>query len=657
MQVRIFHINNLPVAVYICNNEGYITYYNRAAVKIWGREPEIGMELWNGSSKLYYADGSPLPIEVCPMALTIKHGVAVEGEEIILQRPDGTKRNILPYPVPVYNAAGELTGATNTLIDITDQKVDDGKQSMLAAIIESSDDAIISKTLDGIITSWNFGAQKLFGYTENEIVGRHITKLIPIERINEEDEIIGKIRQGKGVAHYETIRMSKTGEQIQISLTVSPIRNSKGVIIGASKIARDITRQKNTENRLQRYAESLEVLNNFGKVVSENMEVESILQKVTDATTQLTGAAYGSFFYNQADERGEPFTLFAFSGAPREAFEHVGMPGNSTISDHTFKNLTTVRVDDSNKDTRYNKNAPYFGIPAGHQQVASYLAIPVISKSGTVIGGLFYGHPDTGRFTFEHEQLVAGVSAQAAIALDNAKLYEEIKVLNSKKDEFIGLASHELKTPVTSINGYLQIVERNLDTDDRNKMFVSKARLQVGKLASLIADLLDVSKIQTGKLPFTYASFDMLHLLNEVAEMMHQTNTSHAIEFDFDDTELMVYADQQRIEQVIINLISNAVKYSPNADRIIIRASAANNKIKVSVQDFGIGIEKEQHDRIFSRFYRVENLAAHMSGLGIGLYITNEIIKRHKGKLHVASTIGEGSVFSFEIPVSQPVKA
>ncbi|RYE17610.1 MAG: HAMP domain-containing histidine kinase, partial [Sphingobacteriales bacterium] len=226
-----------------------------------------------------------------------------------------------------------------------------------------------------------------------------------------------------------------------------------------------------------------------------------------------------------------------------------------------------------------------------------------------------------------------------------------IKVLNGKKDEFIGMASHELKTPVTSINGYLQLIERTMPADDRNKAFVIKARNQVNKLASLIADLLDVSKIQMGKLPFSYSRFDMVALLAEVMEIMDQTHTSHKIELVCDERELLVYADQQRIEQVLINLISNAVKYSPKADRIIITAALSGKKVKVAVRDFGIGIEKDQHDRIFSRFYRVENLAAHMSGLGIGLYISHEIIRRHKGKLGLTSEVGVGSTFFFEIPV------
>jgi len=647
--------DNLPVAFYTCDQLGRITSYNQAAVKLWGRTPVIGKDLWCGSWKIFNVDGSPMPLDTCPMAITLREGIAVEGEEIVVERPDGTRRNVLPYPMPIFDTNGVLTGATNTLVDITEQKNSEKNQAMLAAIVESSDDAIISKRLDGIITSWNKAAERLFGYTEAEILGKHITILIPADRQQEELLIISKVRNNESFDHFETIRVTKAGKEIPISLTVSPIRDSKGHIIGASKIARDISRQKHAEERLAQYAESLEVLNSVGKTISENLDIQSILQKVTDTTTQLAGAAFGAFFHNVQNERGESYMLYTLSGAPREAFEKFGMPRNTAVFAPTFGGEGIVRSDDITKDPRYGKNSPHHGMPKGHLPVVSYLAVPVISKSGAVIGGLFFGHPEPGKFTADHEQLISAIAVQAAIALDNANLYEEIRVLNAKKDEFIGLASHELKTPVTSISGYLQIIERSLAPEDRGKAFISKARSQVNKLTTLISDLLDVSKIQTGKLPFSFTSFDLAVLLKEVTEVMQQTNELHHIVLDCGTADLTIEADHQRIEQVVINLISNAIKYSPSSNRILINASAKGDKVRVSVQDFGIGIEKDQQERIFSRFYRVENLAAHMSGLGIGLYISHEIVKRHQGKLWVQSTPGEGSTFFFEIPVSQPV--
>lgn len=248
-------------------------------------------------------------------------------------------------------------------------------------------------------------------------------------------------------------------------------------------------------------------------------------------------------------------------------------------------------------------------------------------------------------------------AAELIIVNKELDLQIQEKELNKKKDEFIGLASHELKTPLTSINAYLQFLQRNLAHDEKNKQLTDKALQQVGKLSSLISDLLDVSKIESGKLPILFRAFDIPDLLKEVVEMMQYGNLTHKIKVNYSLGQLAVFADKQRIEQVMINLISNAIKYSPNADRITISVSETETEAIVAVQDFGIGIKQHQQADIFSRFYRVEELAPYISGLGIGLYISEGIISRHKGTLSVESKYGIGSTFSFKIPKVQEGEA
>jgi len=645
--------DDLPVAVYTCDERGYIASYNKAAVELWGREPKIGKDLWCGSWKIFRPDGKPLPLDSCPMARALKERKAIEGEEIIIQRPNGTKRNILPYPVPLFNSSGNLTGAINTLIDITELRKGEDKQATLAAIIESSDDAIISKTLDGIITSWNDAAEYMLGYSAKEVLGKHITLLIPKDRLPEETLIIGKIKQGEKIDHYETVRLTKSGKEIPISLTVSPIRDKKGRIIGASKIARNITIQKASEDILRKYTKNLEILNHLGSLVSKVLDTETILQKVTDETTKLTGAAVGAFFYDTVDEKGESVMLSALSGDLKEEYEEFGTPRNIPLFNATFNGQEVIRLEDITRDPRYSKSLPHQKLPNGHGPVASYLGLPVISSSGATIGGLFFGHPSPGIFKEEHEYLLKGIALQAAIALDNAKLYEEIKKLNAKKDEFIGIASHELKTPLTSMKGYLQLLERNL-MDESDLIFVKKTLKQLNNLSNLVSDLLDVSKIQSGKLQLFIETFDFHSLMKEILEIRQQS-ASHRLLFHSPSTPLYVHADRHRMEQVLNNLITNAIKYSPAADKIDIELTQSGNEIMVTVRDYGIGIPKELEEKIFLRFFRAEGLDSHMSGLGLGLYITKEIIDRHNGKIWVNSEPGEGATFQFSLPLNKPV--
>lgn len=579
----------------------------------------------------------------------VSHGNKIEHFQTVHIAKDGTHIPISLTISPIRNKTGDVIGISKIARNISAQKLADEKQATLAAIVESSDDAIVSKTLEGMIMTWNKGAENIFGYTEAEAVGRHISILIPDNRLDEEDRILSNIRKGEKVDHFQTIRVRKDGKEIQISLTVSPIRSVDGTIIGASKIARDITAAREAEIALENKTQKLFILNSIGKSISEQMDVDIILQKVTDATTKLTGAAFGAFFYNKLDEQGESYMLFTLSGAPREAFEKLGMPRNTPLFHATFSGLGVVRVDDITKDPRYGKMAPHFGMPKGHLPVCSYLAVPVISASGAVIGGLFFGHPEPGVFVEEHEDLIVNVASQAAIALDNSKLFEEVTALSKKKDEFIALASHELKTPLTSMSGFLQILQKTMVTEGLEKKFLEKSIHQLEKLNRLVNDLFDISKVQAGKLQFFFESFDLGELILEICDTFRQSMPSRNFVYK-SDKDLFIYGDKMRLEQVIINLINNAIKYAPESAEVDIRAVKNDTETLVSVKDYGIGISKQDQQNIFSQFYRVRDKDQHVSGLGLGLFITKEIVERHNGRIWVESEQGKGATFIFTIP-------
>lgn len=638
-----------PFAFFTCDKEGHITYYNKAAAHLWGFSPEIGRTYWHESLEIFYQDGRKMPAEDSPVAKTLKEGIAYEDQNLSIKNSDNSFTNLLTYSRPVFDKDKILTGSQNSIFVLTPRQDDIIRQSRLSAIVESSDDAIIGKDLNGYITSWNKGAEQIFGYTEKEMVGKSITLLIPEDRQEEEKEILAKLRMGEKIDHFETIREAKDGRKINLSLTVSPIKDSFGNIVGASKVGRDITSRVETEAKIQQYNHNLEIINSIGKSISENLDLQVILQRVTDATTKLTGAAFGAFFYNNVDDHGDSFRLFTLSGAPRESFEKLGMPRHTETFLPTFAEKSVVRVDDIRKDSRYGKNHPHKGMPTGHLPVVSYLAVPVVSKTGTIIGGLLFGHPESGVFKKEHEEMVVNIAGQAAISLDNSKLFEQVKSLSDKKDEFIALASHELKTPLTTIKGYLQVLAKQ-DKDKMSELFLKKSIDQVNKLNTLVEDLLHMSRIEAGRLEFHPEILDLRQMVNDLIETFSYSNNTHKIIGNLGNEPILIEADRQRIEQAVLNLMTNAVKYSPDADKIYVKMETGEENTKISITDEGIGLTKEQQSQLFTRFYRAEDTRG-ISGLGLGLYLTKQIIDRHQGKIEVKSTYGQGSEFSVTLPL------
>jgi PAS domain S-box-containing protein len=242
-------LDRFPTGVYLCNAEGLIVYFNDHAVQMWGRAPTLNepMDRFCGSVRLYHSDGRIMPHNECWMALALKTGQEYNGAEVIVERPDGTRRTGLAHVSPFFDDAGKLEGAINIVVDISDRKEAERAKAFLGAIVESSEDAIIRKSLDGVIQSWNVGAERLFGYSAVEAIGESIMIIIPPELIHEERLILSRLCKGERIEHFETTRVTKDGKRIEISLSISPVRDGTGQIVGASKIARDITARKQGE--------------------------------------------------------------------------------------------------------------------------------------------------------------------------------------------------------------------------------------------------------------------------------------------------------------------------------------------------------------------------------------------------------------------------
>ncbi|MEO8202622.1 MAG: ATP-binding protein [Betaproteobacteria bacterium] len=450
-----------------------------------------------------------------------------------------------------------------------------------------------------------------------------------------------------------------------------------GAPVGMAGVMQDISERKHAEEALEDETRILELLNTTGSAIASQLDLESLVQTVTDAATQLSGARFGAFFYNVINEQGESFLLYTLSGAPRAAFEKFGLPRNTPVFDHTFRGLGVVRSADIRRDSRYGTMGPHFGMPKGHLPVCSYLAVPVISRSGEVIGGLFFGHPEPDVFTARTERIVVGVAAQAAVAIDNARLYEKVRLAaeereqllgseraarseaersNSMKNDFLATLSHELRTPLSAILGWAHALRSRRMTDDELRDGLEKIERNARMQAQLIEDLLDMSRIESGKVRLDVQPVDPLSFVEAAIETVRPAADARGIRLAkvLDPSAGPINGDPQRLQQIVWNLLSNAIKFTPKDGKVQVVLERINSHIEISVADTGIGIRPEFLPHVFERFRQADASTTRLyGGLGLGLSIVKQLVELHGGTVHVQSEgEGRGTTFSVHLPVT-----
>ena len=586
----------------------------------------------------------------------IRAGKAITHFETIRQRKDGTLIPISLTVSPIHDDAGQVIGASKIARDISEHAQGETARRRLAAVVESSDDAIIAKDLSSTITSWNPAAERMFGYTAAEAIGKSIRMLIPDELQSEEDVVLARIRAGEKLDHYETVRQRKDGARLNISLTVSPIRNAACEIVGASKIARDVTDRARLQQLASEQARDHERLGEVGAIVASTLDRETILQKVTDIATELTRAAFGAFFYNATDPKsGDAYMLYTLSGAPREAFAKFPHPRATAVFAPTFHGEGPVRLADVTQDPRYGQSAPYHGMPPGHLPVRSYLAVPVKGVGGDVLGGLFFGHSEIGAFTEQHERLAAGVAAWASVALENSRLYAEAQTANRMKDEFLAVLSHELRTPLNAIVGYSRLLRGNILSGEKAARGLETLERNAMWLTQIVEDILDVSRIVAGKIRLDVQAVELpLIVDNAVATVQPAADAKQVrVQTIVDPRVGPVSGDPGRLQQVVWNLLTNAVKFTPKKGRVQVRLERVDSHIEIVVSDTGMGIGPDFLPYVFERFRQAEaGTTRRTGGLGLGLAIVRHIVEMHGGTVEASSGgEGQGATFRVRLPL------
>jgi PAS domain S-box-containing protein len=585
------------------------------------------------------------------------------------------------------------------LAAISDERRRVEPMARLAAIASSSPDAMIGAGIDGRITSWNGGAERLFGYSEDEAIGAPIEILSPEKGLGgpESRAMFTALIAGERV-DVEAVRQAKNGDLIDIHFVGTQLRDSAGAVIGALAVMRDIRGRRAAEAALREQRETLEVLNRTGASLAAELDLDRIVQMVTDAGREVTGAAFGAFFYNVYDRSGGSFLLYTLSGAERSQFESFGLPRATQVFEPTFVGAGVVRSDDITADPRYGHMGPHFGMPKGHLPVRSYLAVPVFSRTGDVLGGLFFGHPDTSIFTERAERIMVGLAAQAAIAIDNSRLFGEaqeeiaertkvetaLRELNetleqrveertaellsaqdqlrqAQKMEAIGQltggVAHDFNNLLTIIRSSVDLLRRGEVPEERKRRYLDAISDTADRAAKLTAQLLAFARRQALK-PEVFDAGDRVRLVCD----MVRTVVGSRIQLDLDVAcdNCFVEADIAQFETAVINMAVNARDAMDGEGRLSIAAKAVDSVpaspwsegsegdyVALSISDTGRGIPEDVLAQIFEPFFTTKEVG---KGTGLGLSQVYGFAKQSGGDVRVESALAQGTTFTLYLP-------
>jgi PAS domain S-box-containing protein len=588
-----------------------------------------------------------------PVARVLATGLVVGlANHTILTAKDGTERPIDDSAAPIRDEAGHIRGVVLVFRDVTERRRADEARAHLAAIVESSDDAIVSKTLDAIITSWNTGAERLYGYTPAEVVGKPIALLIPTDHPDELPSTMERLRRGERIEDYETVRVRKDGRRVDVSVTISPVMNAGGEIIGASTIARDITDRKRAEARLRFVADASAALASL-------VDYGSTLQKVAslavpsfadwcgvdmpdgDGTLRRVAVAHVDpakiELARELDRRYPPDPK-----SPHGPY-HVLRTGRSEL----IAEIPDELLDRSARDDEHRLILRRLGLK-------SFMGVPLQTR-GRTFGVLTFVSAESGRRYDVSDLAVAeDLAHRAAVAIENSRLYCQLRETDRLKDEFLAMLAHELRNPLAPVRNALHVMKQPAAGAAIVAQVRDMAERQVLHMGRLLDDLLDVSRVSRGRIELRKEVVDAVPVVKRTVEAIRPLieDRRHELTVSLPHEPLWLDADPHRLEQVLTNLLTNAAKYTDPGGQIWLTASRDDSHVVIRVRDTGVGITPEMLSRIFELFVQAERrLDRSQGGLGIGLTLVHRLVELHGGTVEASSPgLGGGSEFVVRLP-------
>jgi PAS domain S-box-containing protein len=628
-------LGSIGDAVIATDLHGRITYMNEVAESLTG---------WAGADALrcpldavfrIVSEATRQPVEN-PAARALREGVVVGlANHTLLIRKDGSECPIDDSAAPIRDESGSVSGCVLIFRDVTAQRrVEQDRASqlhtarLLASIIDSSNDAIISKSLDGIIQSWNDAAERLFGYTAEQAVGRHISLIIPPERNSEEDHIISSLKAGRRIEHFETERVASDGRRIRVSLTISPIHGASGEVTGASKIVRDVTLQREVDERERQLLGAAAAANakfhaffEQGAFFAGIMDVDGILLEANRLSWESPG-------FTTEQVIGKPFWEGPWWASSAPLRERIAVASRQAAAGQPFR-----------------AELPYF-VADGSERIADVSIQPIRDETGRVIflAPIGVDITDRKRAEAERERLEENLRRLAA------ELSEE----DRHKNEFLAMLAHELRTPLAPISNAVRALQIGVRDEDALRAASAMLQRQVGHMSRLVDDLLDMSRITRGKIELRTQPIELAPIVHQAVETVRDLyrTMDHELTVVLPPQPIHLDADPARLTQVVGNLLHNAGKFTDRGGHVWLTVETDGAQAVLRVRDNGVGIAAEHHADLFKMFGQIDtSLERSRGGLGIGLTLVKTLVEMHGGRIEVQSEgPGRGTEFTIRLP-------
>ncbi len=632
-------------AVFILDTAGHCVTLNARALAILGVAPQQIL----GRSLREFIAGVDVPRWEDRLT-RLQAGATMPVEEWMLKRAGGAR-----VPVEINAYAVDENEADTLFIciarDIFERKQHERKMLEQVNILQQVTDAIIVTDMSGMILSWNHAAESIYGWAAEDVLGRKLVDVAPDVQNEHSENLLKEQYMIRGHWRSEISQRRRDGKLLHISSSVSLVKDESGVPVAMVTVNHNITKRKRAEIANRNYANHMAALRQVDAEISSTLDMDRVLNLALNAAVMLSGADAGFVLVN--DEDGVPQMVHAYGAFDASRFRNLENPLYGVVA-RVMQTLQPEFIEDVSSDPDYVPDIP---------ETVALMTFPLVIGE-RIVGTIHLETAQENYFTRQVADFLNLLVSRLAAAIDNARLHQltrdqlkQLQLLEQLKTDMIRIASHDLRNPVGLVHGFLEVLR--MDTEDRltdeELDYIDTMQRAIGRMQHIIDDLLSLERIREMSAHQLNETVDLAEVLRKVHDEQADAarQRGQTLSLDVALESLVVNGDSTQLHEATVNLVSNAIKYTPDGGTVTLRADCSDGLVRIRVKDTGIGIREDQQTKLFQPFYRVQSEeTARIEGTGLGLHLVKNIIERHRGSVYFDSVQGQGSIFGFDLPAA-----